>query len=403
MEITPKIPKVFKEIFEGNARYRAAYGGRGSAKSMTFARMAILRAVIKKELILCARELQNSIADSVHRLLKEQIEELNLSGFFDIQKAIIRGKNGSEFIFKGLRNNYSEIKSTQGVTICWIEEAEAVSADSWDVLTPTIREPDSEIWLTFNPKRKNAPTYIRFVLNAPENSKIKKIYYWDNPYFPDVLRQEMEHDKRTDYDKYRHVWLGECKESSEAQIFHGKWAVDRFCPPKKWHHVDGGAYFGADWGFAKDPTVLLRCWINDKKLYIDYEAHQIGCELDNLPILFDKIPESRKHLIRADNSRPETINHVAKKGFRIEAAQKWPGSVEDGVEYIRSFEKIIIHERCENMIQEAEDYCYKVDRLTNDITRDIIDANNHCWDAIRYALSPLIQSSIYNIEALSTW
>lgn len=385
-----QIPSAFHDIFSGKARYRIAHGGRGSAKSHTFAKMAVLRAYQQKILILCARELQNSITDSVHRLISQQIELLELNSAFEICKASIKCTNGSEFIFKGLRHNATEIKSTEGIDIAWVEEAERVSDDNWNTLIPTIRKPDSEIWITFNPKEKNAPTHKRFVLNTPPSAKIKEINYYDNPWFPDTLREEMEYMRRTDRDGYEHVWLGKCKESSNAQILNGKWIVDRFESPENWAGIYG-PYYGADWGFAQDPTTLIRCWIKDNKLFIDHEVYKVGCELEDTPMLFDKVPGSRKHIIRADNSRPETISYIKRKGFKMEAAEKWPGSVEDGIAVLRSFETIVIHERCKHVIDEAMLYKYKEDKLTNDILPIIVDKNNHCIDAIRYALAPFIK------------
>lgn len=385
-----QIPDIYHDVFNGKARYRGARGGRGSAKSHTFAKMAILKAYEKKRLILCGRELQVSIADSVHKLISEQIDILGLSAAFDVGKSFIRCINGSSFIFKGFRSNASEIKSTEGIDIAWVEEAERVSQDSWETLIPTVRKPGSEIWLTFNPKQASAPTYKRFALNPPPNSKIIEANYYDNPWFPDTLKAEMEYMRDTDRDAYEHVWLGKCKESSQAQIFHGKWIVDCFESPSNSDGIDG-PYYGADWGFARDPTVLIRCFIKDHCLYITHEAYAVGCEITDTPALFDKIPGSRKYKIRADNARPETISHVRQKGFDIESVEKWSGSVEDGIAVLRSFEKIIIHERCKRTLDEATLYKYKEDRLTGDILPDIVDKNNHCMDALRYALAPFIK------------
>lgn len=205
-----EIPEAFYYVFEGEARYRGVYGGRGSAKSRSFALMALIKAYEKKRRILCARELQNSIKESVHQLLIDQIERYELPGF-TVGESFIRHVNGSEFIFKGLRANPQEIKSLEGVDICWIEEAQSVSKASWDVLIPTIRSEGSEIWVTFNPEDEEDPTSQLFVENPPPDSKIIKVNYDQNPWFPDELEKERQHCQKTDPDAYDHIWLGNYK------------------------------------------------------------------------------------------------------------------------------------------------------------------------------------------------
>jgi len=213
MTLQVELPEALYPIFKGQSRYRVAYGGRGSSKSWAFARMLLLKAYEKKRRILCARELQNSIKDSVHRLLSDQIELLKLPGF-QIGESFLRHANGSIFIFKGLRANAQEIKSMEAVDIAWIEEAQAVSEQSWEVLIPTIRNPDSEIWVTLNPENKDDPTSQRFIENPPPESRITKINYWDNPWFPLELQKEMEYLRAVDPIAYEHVWEGEYRASS---------------------------------------------------------------------------------------------------------------------------------------------------------------------------------------------
>lgn len=388
-------PPPFEDLFIPH-RYKVYYGGRGSAKSWSVARALLIQAIDKDMTILCAREIQNSINDSVHRLLREQIDQLGLDTFYDVTKNTIYRRplyrkelggydNGSEFIFKGLRFNSREIKSTEGVNICWIEEGQAVSNDSWDILIPTIREPKSEIWITFNPLDESDPTYQRFVLNPPDNAYIRKVNYDENPYFPEVLRQEMEWLKSRDYQSYLHVWEGEVRKHSNALIFGGYFRVEDFETPR-----DARFYYGADWGFATDPTTLIRCYIKGKTLYIDSEAWAIGCEIDNTPALFDKVEGSRKWPIKADNARPETISYMRRQGFNITGAKKWQGSVEDGIEYLKTYD-IVIHPRCKHTIDEFNHYSYKVDKQTGDVLPVIVDANNHLCDSLRYALDGLIK------------
>ena len=351
----------------------------------------------KKIRVLCAREFQTSIADSVHKLLGERIEAMGLSSFYEVQKTRIIGANGTEFIFKGLRHNIQEIKSTEGIDICWVEEGQSVSEESWSVLIPTIRENNSEIWVTFNPIDDNDPTYQRFVVNPPPNSIVQKVSWRDNPWFPDVLRQEMEYLKRVDFDAYKHVWEGETKSISDAVIFRGKVEVRAFETPEDIQRF----YFGADWGFAQDPTVLVRAFVVDNTLFVDHEAYGIGVDIDKTPDLFDKVPEARRWAIYADCARPETISYMKRKGFNICGATKWGGSVEDGIAFLRSFEKIVVHERCKHTAEEFRLYKYKVDQKTGDVLPIIVDANNHTIDSLRYALSKLIRNKRNPAKVLS--
>lgn len=214
-------PKKLQFLFHPN-RYKIAYGGRGGAKSWGFARALLVLAAQKPIRVLCAREIQKSIQDSVHKLLADQISDMGLQGFFEIQKTAIYGKNGSEFLFAGLRHNISNLKSYEGVDIVWIEEAQSVSKASWDVLIPTIRKPDSEIWLSFNPDLEDDETYQRFVMTPPTGAIVEKISYQDNPWFPDVLRQEMEDCRRKSESDYLHIWDGQCRQAVDGAIFAGE-------------------------------------------------------------------------------------------------------------------------------------------------------------------------------------
>lgn len=401
--MTPTIdfPEKLRFLFQPH-RYKVAFGGRGGAKSWGFARALLLQAAQRKLRILCARELQLSIQDSVHKLLSEQIISLGLEGSYQVQNAIIRGHNGSEFVFAGIRSNITKIKSMEGIDIVWVEEAETVSAASWDVLIPTIRKAGSEIWVSFNPREELDPTYQRFVINPPPGAKVVEINWSDNPWFADTeLAKEKDYAYSTDPEAADHVWGGKTRKVSEAQILRGRYVVEPFEPKPEWH----GPYYGADWGFATDPTTLIRAWIHTEKqretdptgtlrstLYIEHEAYGVGVELDDTPELFDKVPDGRKHVIRADNARPETISHLQRHGYpTVTAVEKWPGSVEDGVAHLRSYQKIVIHPRCVHTAEEARLYAFKTDRITGDVLPDIVDKHNHCIDALRYSLEPAIR------------
>jgi phage terminase large subunit len=388
MEKRIEMPR-WADDFTSPARYKVAYGGRGSSKSWTFARMILLEAIRRPILVLCAREIQGSIRDSVHRLLINQIEELGVSPFFVWGENHLRGRNGTEFLFKGLRHNVEEIKSTEAVDICWVEEAHFVREDSWKLLTPTVRAPGSEIWITFNPEDAAAPTYKRFVLDPPKNSIVRKVNWRENPWFPPELDEERREMLERDPDAYQTVWEGECRTHSGAQVLRGKWIVEEFTPGEFWE----GPFYGADWGFSVDPTTLIRCWIYQDQLFIEHEVFGYQVSLRDTPRLFRTVPEADRHTIRADSARPETIKHIRDSGFpKLVSVEKWPGSVEDGVERLRAFRRIVIHPRCVHTIREATLWRHKVNNLTGDVLTGLVDADNHAWDAIRYALAPIIRN-----------
>lgn len=213
-----KVPSKFRPLYEPH-RYKVYYGGRGGAKSWCFADALLIRGTQAPTLVLCVRELQKSIKESVHALLAQQIRRHGLSQFYTVLQTEIRGANGTRFIFSGIRHNVDEIKSTEGVDVCWVEEAHNVTAESWEILIPTIRKAESEIWVSFNPKNKHDATYQRFVVNPQPDSVVRKVSWRDNPWFPDVLKAEMEHLKATDYEEYLHVWEGEFKQIADGAIY----------------------------------------------------------------------------------------------------------------------------------------------------------------------------------------
>jgi len=406
LELRFEIAEKMTEIFEGEAMYRGAYGGRGSTKSWAFARKALQRMVLaqlarKKCRILCGRELQNSLKDSVLQLLCDQIEMLGLQQFFDYGESYVRGADGvSDFLFKGLRHNYKEIKSTEGIDICWLEEAETISEESFRTIFPTVfRNEGAEVWLSWNSESSDAPIHKRFILNPPANCKIVKINHSDNPWFSEEMELLRQEDLKRDPDVYAHVWEGECLTRTEAQVLGGKWRVDTFSMPSA-DEIDGGPYYGCDWGFSSDPLALIRCWVRGNRLYIDQEAGGRGIEIKDTPAEFDRIPGIKNHMIRADNARPEMISHMQLEGYRVVAADKWPGSIEDGITHLRSYDEIIIHERCVNVAKEARLWSYKIDKQTGDVLPVLIDANNHYADAIRYALAPIIKKKNFTGRAV---
>jgi phage terminase large subunit len=379
--IPASLPEKFAPLFEPS-RYKAFFGGRGGAKSRSFARALILKGTQEKLRILCAREIQKSIGDSVKKVLEDEIERLGLSKFYRSTLTHIFGINGTVFNFSGLRSNIDSIKSMEGINIVWVEEANTVSQESLTKLIPTIRTPGSEIWFSWNPEFDTDPVDAMFRGELPPpNAIIQEVHYFDNPWFPEVLREEMEWCKARDLDAYNHIWLGGYKLLSEARVFKN-WMVEEFVTPERIP-----LYFGADWGFSVDPTTLVRTWLDipDRRIYIDYEAWSIKCEIDDTPALFDRVPESRRFRIRADSARPETISYMKRSGFRITGARKGAGSVEEGVKFLQNYD-IVVHPRCRHVIDELTNYKYKVDKHTGEILPILEDKKNHTIDALRYAL-----------------
>jgi len=218
-EVIAKFPKIFKPL-DQPYRYKMVWGGRGKGASWTIARKLLIRGSESKLRILCTRELQKSIKQSVHKLLSDQTSKLGLSKFYDIQQQGIYGLNGTEIFFLGVKANPEEIKSMEGIDICWIEEAHALSEDSWDIIDPTVRKDGSEIWGSWNTRFRFDYMHQIFVeKRPPSGSLVLKVNYPDNPYFPEVLRKQMEEMKEKDYEKYLHIWMGELKQLAAGAIF----------------------------------------------------------------------------------------------------------------------------------------------------------------------------------------
>jgi phage terminase large subunit len=215
-----RFPKKFEALFQPEkTRYRIFYGGRGGAKSWCFARALLAKGTKDPMRILCAREFQTSIKDSVHKLLSDQIYVLGMESFYEITQTTIRGINGTEFIFAGIKNNTNNIKSIEGIDICWVEEAQSVSANSWNVLIPTIRKQNSEIWVSFNPELPTDETWKRFVENPPESSVVVKVNWNDNPWFPETLNLERLSLKSRDLAAYNNVWEGTTRNTVDGAVF----------------------------------------------------------------------------------------------------------------------------------------------------------------------------------------
>jgi phage terminase large subunit len=341
--------------------------------------------------------MQSSLKDSVHRLLCDQIDLNEIPGY-RVTDREIRHRNGTLFLFEGLRHNITKIKSLEGIDRCWVEEAERVQADSYRVLIPTIRKPGSEIWISFNPDQIEDATWQRFIVHTPKGIWRIKVNMDDNPWPSSELLEERRFDYMVDPDSADHVWGGNIREISDAQILRGKWVVEEFVIP---HDADGnpvwqGPYQGEDFGFSTDPHAGIRCWvkpdsINGDTLYISHESYALQLELDDIPErVISDIPGWEKYVTRADSSRPDSISFLRRHGLPYtKGAKKGDGSIEDGIAHLRHYAKIIIHPRCVHTKDEAKRWSYKVDARSGDILPIVVDKHNHLMDSLRYALEPL--------------
>lgn len=380
-ELRIRVPEAFEPL-EGPHRYVGAHGGRGSAKSHYFGERWLRENIAERLDFVCLRETLKSLEFSVKKLLETKIQRFNAGAYFEVQDRRILSKHGGTTIFEGMLNHTSDsIKSLEDFDRSWFEEAQAASEKSLTLLRPTIRKPGSQLWFSWNPDLPTDP--IDALLRGetpPPNSAIVQVNYFDNPWFPQELREEMEYDKRRDPDKYAHVWLGEYRRNSEARVFRN-WKVEEFDVPR-----DAVIRQGADWGFSIDPTVLVQCYIVGRTLYVPYEAYRIGCEIVDTPSLFMSLPDSEKWPIVADSARPETISHMQRNGFpKIVPAIKGARSLEEGVEFLKSFD-IVVHPRCQHLVDELTLYSYKRDPLTEKVIPVLEDKDNHVIDALRYAL-----------------
>ncbi len=376
------------------ARYKGLHGGRGGAKSHGFGDLLIDNCLTQPGLrAVCIREYQTNLEQSVKRLIEDKIKLYGLESEFRILTSHIETPGDGIIIFKGMQSfsdgaktsgSAEGIKSLEGYDRAWVEEAQNFSEHSLKLLRPTIREPGSELWFSWNPRFPTDP--VDRLLRGhprPPDAIVIETSYKDNPFFPDVLRREMEYDRGRDVELYDHVWMGGYEQHSEARVFKN-WQIEEFESP-----AESTYYYGGDWGFSVDPSVLVRCRPDGRKLYVDYEAYRIGVEIDHLPVLFDQVPGARAWTITADSARPETISYLQRNGFpKLQAAVKGPNSVKEGVIFLQSYD-IIVHPRCIHTIDELTHYSYKVDKASGMVTPILADKKNHVIDSLRYAVESL--------------
>lgn len=293
-----KIPPKFEALFDPQWRYLIYHGGRGSSKSFNICRSLILQAYKDPIRVLCCREIQKSISDSVIQMLSDQIDMLGLQTFFDVQKTQILGVNGSRFVFAGLKSNVTSIKSMQGINKVFVEEGENVSDESWQALIPTIREPGSQIIVAFNPKNILDSTYQRFVVNPPERCYTCQVNWQDNAWFPDELRQDMEEMKKKNYQLYLHVYEGQPVGDSEYAIINPAWveaAIDAHI--KLGFEPSGRKVIGYDIADSGGDT-NARCYAHGSVLYDCVEWHgEIDGILKSCKIVYNEADRTGSEIV----------------------------------------------------------------------------------------------------------
>lgn len=398
MDLQIKTPKWSLPLLTPK-RYKGAKGGRGSGKSHFFAEALIEALIIDPNTsAVCIREVQKSLKFSAKRLIEQKIEDLNVGDNFKILDTEIRSLKGNGvIIFQGMQDHTAEsIKSLEGFKIAWVEEAQSLSYKSLKLLRPTIRMEDSELWFSWNPYLKT-DAIEKFFSIMNDDMVLIHVNSEDNPFLPDTLKKERESDRvRMSPEDYEHVWNGGYNNKSDSLVFKNKYEVDYFEPEDDWTRLQG-----LDWGFSQDPTTANVVYVENKTLYIRHEANKVGLELDDTAnFILKKIPDFDKYVTRADNARPESISYVKRKGLpKLIGEPKL--KIEDGVEFMKSFNNIIIHPDCKETIKEFGLYSYKVDKRSGDILPVIEDKNNHHIDDIRYALYPLIKNKGIKVRSSS--
>lgn len=316
------------------ARYKGAKGGRSSGKSHERAEALVELMIMNKDLnAVCIREIQKSLKYSAKKLIESKIEKFNVSGLFEITLTEIRRIEGKGLcIFMGMQDHTADsIKSLEGFDIAWCEEAQSLSKRSVELLTPTFRKDTSELWFTWNPDQPDDAVEKLFQSN--DHAICVSVNYPDNPWCPDVMRIEAEALRAKDLDAYNHIWMGGFNVKSDAQIFAGRYRIDEFQIDQTY----GDPLYGMDFGFSNDLTCFVRCFVKGNTIYIDQDAGSVGLDIDATARYFTEVDQNvSRYAMRADSARPESISYLQRHGLpKIQAVKKWPGSVEDGIEFIK--------------------------------------------------------------------
>jgi phage terminase large subunit len=388
-----ELPPKLEAIRTKPARYKVLYGGRGSGKSWSVARILLDFGTKAKLRILCAREIQRTIAESVHQLLRDQIAALGLESFYTVTETTIVGKNGTQFLFAGLRQqDVAKIKSFEGVDIVWVEEAQVVTKKSWEILGPTIRKTPSEIWITFNPELDTDETYQRFVARPPEDSIVLKLNYADNEWFPAVLEQERVALRERDPESYDNVWEGNCRSAVEGAIYAKeiRTALEqrRIRPVPHDPLLRTHAIWDLGWNDAMSIIIAQRSsseirvidYIEDSHRTYDSYVH----ELRNRPYRWGK--DFLPHDGKAKNAQTgmSPIEVLKKLGRDV---QETPDiGVEEGIKAARQvFGRVFFDETTTTrLVHCLKRYRRAINQTTNEPGAPMHDEFSHGADAFRY-------------------
>ena len=379
------------------ARYKVVRGGRGSGKSWGFARALLIMGAQRPLRVLCTREVQKSIAQSVHQLLRDQIEALGLSGQYEVLTTEIRGKSGTQFFFSGLSDQTAEsLKSFEGVDVCWCEEAQAISKRSWDILIPTIRKDGSEIWVSFNPQLESDETYRRFVSEPPPDCVSIEMNYGDNRRFPQVLESERQHAEATmKREDYAHIWEGKCKPAVEGAIYFDQMAQASsrigaipHDPLLKTHAI-------WDLGFNDSMSIILAQKVaseirvihyieGTQRTLADYSSELKALRLDGEPINWGHHYLPHDGFAKRHQTGKQDAEVLTGFGWSV---QRTPNmDVEQGIKRARDiFNRVFFSkERTARLLECLKRYRRAINSTTNEPGNPVHDEFSHGADAFRY-------------------
>ena len=380
MEKVIEIPEEFERLLDNDWREAAVWGGRFSMKSHTVARLLLIRARQTETRILCAREFQNSIAESSHQLLSDLINQYELYDFIVTDKEIRNSVTGSVFIFKGLKHNEQSIKSLEGIDIAWVEEAQTISKESIEILTPTIRKAGSQIVYTYNRLLEDDPVHQRLVIEGRPDTLLINVNYdiaIKYKVIPDVILKEVEDDKRNRPALYKHKWMGE--PSSQERLIYKDWNVIDEIP-----HEARLERYGLDFGYSNDPTAIVAIYYYNGGYILDEVTYQKGLSNKQIADVFTGLDKS---IVICDSAEPKSIDELRLYGLNAMPVTKGRDSVNQGVQFVQR-QRISVTRRSHNIIEERKRYLFDLDK-DGRVTNKPIDQWNHAMDAIRYGFDGL--------------
>jgi len=402
--INPKftLPEWTQGLFSEDVHTAVIYGGRASGKTVSVIQYLILQAIRSRKKIVCARLTKVSISKSIYTEIKAQIISLGLSRIFNITNISIKCiTTGSIFIFEGIERDPASIKGDAKIDYYLIDESDQLSMYSLDIIRPTLREEGSMLILIYNPMNSFDAVHKEYVGdNAIRNHRIfvKEVNWSQNPFISkrtmlQIIQDRNKAELHNDFSTYNWIWEGKLLERSDIRILNGRWVVDTFEDDPG----DEQVYYGLDFGFAVDPTAIVRCYIKGDVLFITHELYKTKLEIVDIGKTAEYlIPGFANSKIYADCARPDIISFMRNQGYNVTETVK--GTIVEGIAFLRQFDRIVIHSRCVNYIKEAERYSWKVDKRTGEIKSpaEPHDSHNHLIDATRYALDKVRRFKIAN-------